>query len=52
VIAGVFNVIGVDSRGAVRADATQAIFWEEFLRAVEDGTDDGDPSRPSSTTTA
>jgi hypothetical protein len=45
VITGVFNLFGVDSRGAVRADATQAILWEEFLRAVEDGTYYGDPSR-------
>ena len=45
VITGVFNLFGVDSRGAVRADATQAILWEEFLRAVDDGLYEGDPSR-------
>jgi hypothetical protein len=43
-ITGVFN-LGVDARGVIRAGATQNILWQEFLRAVEDGLYEGDPSQ-------
>lgn len=44
-ITGVFNLFGVDAQGAIRLDATQNVRWQEFLRAVEDGLYEGDPSR-------
>ena len=44
-VTGVFNLFGVDTEGVIRLDATQSILWQEFLRAVEDGLYEGDPSR-------
>lgn len=45
VVTGVFNLFGVDAKGVIRLDAAQNILWQEFLRAVEDGLYNGDPSR-------
>lgn len=45
IITGVFNLFGVDDQGAIRIDATQNILWEEFLRAIDDGVYEGDPSQ-------
>lgn len=44
-VTGVFNLFGVDDQGVIRLDATQSILWQEFLRAVDDGLYEGDPSR-------